>query len=389
MRCQATVFSQALQQVPWGVFDKAVKRHGTDRRSRCLDSRSHLVALMAGQLFEARGLRDIAGAMEIHSKSLSRRGIEPVRRATLSDANSKRDPRVFQALIPALLARLRPTSRHVTDRALQLIDSTTIHPGAEAAAWAHYSNGVVAAKIHVVYDPKLEAPVFFHLTGYDCSDIAGARALIEPIAGTTYVFDRGYHDFRFWADLNAAGCRLVTRLKRKTRLHVVGERTRGADPDILSDRIVRLSARLTHTRRNPFSADGRVVEVRRESGEALQIFTNDLTSSARQIADLYKKRWDIEIFFRVLKQNLRIKVFYGRSENAVRLQIIVAIIVYLIMKIIHQAVSPNVPLQNFISMLKAAIFHRYAIAPLIRRATSPPNRPTRRQNLSPQLELHL
>lgn len=369
MRDQATVFSQALQHVPWGVLDREVAARGAAKGLRRLDWRSHLAALLAAQCFGARGLRDIEAAMKVHAGGLSRRGIAPACRSTLSDANKRRDPAVYEALIAPLLARLQPKSLAVTRKDLRIIDSTLIHPGAGAASWARFEDGLVGAKVHVVYDPAIEAPTYFEVTSGNTNDITVAKSSIRIVPGATYVFDLGYYDYGFWADLDAAGCRLVTRLKKNTLVTVLGERPLGDDPTVLSDRIVRLPSRLARSRRNPFCQDGRIVEVRAQSGRILRVFTNDLTSSARQIADLYKKRWDIELFFKTMKQTLRIKTFIGRSENAVRMQVIAAVIVYIIMKIIHQKTALMVPFQNFMAMVSMTIFQRIPIAAVIERAT--------------------
>jgi hypothetical protein len=369
MQDQATVFSQALQHVPWGVLSRETAMRRADRGVRRLDCRSHLAALLIGQCFGARGLRDIEAAMKVHAGGLARRGIAPARRSTLSDANRSRDPALFEALIPPLLARLRPKALAVTRARLHLIDATVVHPGAGAASWAKFQDGLVAAKVHVVYDPAIEAPTFFQVTSANTNDITVAKTSLPITPGATYVFDLGYYDYRFWADLDAADCRLVTRLKKNTVVTVVGARPKPGEADLLADTIVRLPPKTGRNRRNPFDADGRVVEVRREDGRVLRLFTNDLTSSARQIADLYKTRWDIELFFRTMKQTLRIKTFIGRSENAVRLQIVAAIIVYIIMKIIHRRVAPEMPFANFMAMMSLAIFHRIAIPAIVARAT--------------------
>ena len=333
MQKQATVFSQLLQLIPWGVFDRAVAAHRADKGRRTLSTRSHLAALLAGQLFDAYGLRDIEAVMAIHAGSLRRRNIEPARRSTLSDANATRTPEVFEAIVPALLAKLSPQPLAETEKALRIIDSTLVRPGARAAEWARFEKRSVAAKVHVVYDPACQAPVFFHLTCGNSSDITVAKTAMPTTAGATYVFDLGYHDFGFWAALDAAGCRLVTRLKRNTKVTVKGERPIAGETGILADTIVALSQRLSLSRRNPFPRDGRMIVVHRDDGKPLTLFTNDLASPACQIAALYRRRWDIELFFRWIKQHLKIKRFHGRGENAVRLQIAAAIILYIVMKI--------------------------------------------------------
>ena len=385
MHKQATVFSQILQLIPWGVFDRAVARLRADKGCRTLNARSHLAALLAGQLFDAYGLRDIEMVAAVHAGSLRRRGITPARRSTLSDANATRTPEVFEALVPALLEKLSPKPLAETQQALRLIDSTLVRPGARAAEWARFEKASVAAKVHVVYDPACEAPVFFQLTSGNASDVSVAKQRMPVTAGATYVFDRGYHDFAFWAELDAAGCRLVTRLKKNVKATVKGERPAAAEDGILADRIVALPQRLARSRKNPFSRDGRMIVVEREGAKPLTLFTNDLSSPARQIADLYRKRWDIELFFRWIKQHLKITRFYGRSENAVRLQIAAAIILYIIMKIMHQASGTTKSMHNFLILVRETMFHRLDIFGILETAERPPDKLKHRP--SPQLQL--
>ena len=156
-------------------------------------------------------------------------------------------------------------------------------------------------------------------------------------AGATYVFDLGYYDFGFWADLDGKDCRFVTRLKKNTPVTAVAERPVPTGTTIVCDKIVRLPKRLARSRKNPFAKDGRMVTVTIDTGKTLKLFTNDLDSPAEAIADLYKTRWQIELFFRWIKQNLKIRRFHGRSANAVRLQVAAAIITYLLLKLLHNA----------------------------------------------------
>ena len=168
------------------------------------------------------------------------------------------------------------------------------------------------------------------------NDITAAQPMpIEP--GATYVFDLGYYDYGWWAELDAAGCRIVTRFKSNTPLDVVEELPLAEGSNILSDRIGFLPARQAGSRRNPFQDPVREVRVMTETGKVLRILSNDLDASAQEIADLYKRRWAIELFFRWIKQTLKITHFLGTSENAVRIQIAVALIAFLLLRLAQAA----------------------------------------------------
>ena len=189
--------------------------------------------------------------------------------------------------------------------------------------WATFSAGVCGAKAHIIYDPDADQPLYLMVTPSNVNDITAAKEM--PIeAGATYVFDLGYYDYGWWATLDQAGCRIVTRLKANTPFAIVEDRPVAPGSSILSDRTGYLPKRLAASRRNPMSGLVREVRVMIETGKVLRIFTNDLKASAQEIADLYKRRWAIELFFRWVKQTLKIGHFLGTSENAVRIQITVA-----------------------------------------------------------------
>ncbi len=358
MPVQATIFSRLLQHVPWDVFDRAVDRHEGERGCRELTARSHLTALLVGQFIHAKGLRDIETAMEIQAPALKRRGIVPARRSTLSDANTVRPAEPFEAVIASLLGQLSPTKARQARGELRLIDSTLVRPGAGAADWAHFQRGCVAAKVHMVYDPKAQLPTFFELSSANTNDITVAKRAMPIASGATYAFDLGYYDFGFWADLDAKGCRFVTRVKVNTPLKLLERRPRPVEGNVTFDHVVMLPERLAKSRRNPFAKPGRAIRVKLDNGRRITLFTNDLTSPATEIADLYKTRWQIELFFRWIKQNLHIHHFHGRSPNAVRLQIAAAIIAYLIVKLAHAAARTERTVAIFFKAIATNIFNR-------------------------------
>ncbi len=186
---------------------------------------------------------------------------------------------------------------------------------------------------------------------------------IEP--GATYVFDLGYYDYGWWAKLDTAGCRIVTRFKTNTPLAVVAELPVSRDTAVLSDRIGHLPARQSHGRRNPFQDPVREVRVRTETGTVLRVLTNDLDASAQEIADLYKRRWAIELFFRWVKQTLKITRFLGTSENAVRIQIAVALIAFLLLRLAQATQKAIHSPLAFARLVRANLMHRRRIDRLL------------------------
>jgi hypothetical protein len=371
MRHESTVFASLLKLIPRSTFNALVKKHGVDTGVRGLTTRAQFCAMLFAQLSGAASLRDLVTSLSTHKTLLYHAGItDEVRRSTLSDANRIRSHAFFDDLFAALLSELPGGLPRKMRAAVRLIDSTNLPLSGLSSGWAQFSAGVFAAKLHVVYDPNQDRPVYFVTTPANVNDITPAKAItIEPEA--TYVFDLGYYDFGWWAALDAQGCRLVTRLKKNTRLDVVAENKVAKGGAILSDRIGHLPRRLTFNRKNPFSDPVREVCVRIDGGKVLRLMTNDLDAPAQEIADLYKSRWQIELFFRWIKQTLKIRHFLGVSENAVRIQVAVALIAFLLLRAAQALHSVAVSPLTFARLIRTALTHRRSITRLL----DPPDNP--------------
>jgi len=334
MRHHNTVFHTVLKLVPWHVFGRLVERFQTDKHVRRLTTQNQLIALLYAQFVGTESLRGLEASFDSHATRLYHLGACEVSRSTLADANAKRSCAVFTGLLTELMGRCeRSLGRKMAD-AVHLIDSTSLRLNSLSAGWAQFCGGVCGAKLHVVYNPDSERPAWAEITPANVNDITVAKAM--PIkAGATYVFDLGYYDYGWWADLNDAGCRLVTRLKVNTPLAVVHENRVPDGSPILSDRIGHLPTRQARNRKNPFEDPVRELRVRSKTGKILRIVTNDLDAPAKEIAELYKRRWQVELFFRWIKHTLKIRHFLGASENAVRIQIAVAMIAFLLLRMAH------------------------------------------------------
>ena len=364
MQHKNSVFHGLLKHVPWGGFEALVEQHGADFRVRSLPSKTQLIALLYGQLSGAQSLREIVGTLQSHAARLYHLGAGAVARSTLSDANAVRPPEVFTGLLGLLIDQAHRGLRRELDGTTYLIDSTSLRLSA-LSGWARFSAGVCGAKAHVIYDPDADCPVYLAVTPANVNDITAAQAM--PIeAGATYVFDLGYYDYRWWAELDAAGCRIVTRFKTHTKLTLIEELPVPKGGTILSDRIGFLPARQAGSRRNPMADAVREIRVRIDTGKVLRILSNDLDAPAQEIADLYKRRWAIELFFRWVKQTLKITRFVGTSENAVRIQIAVALIAFLLLRL-AQALQKAIPSPIVFSrLIRANLMHRRSIDNLLK-----------------------
>jgi hypothetical protein len=362
---QNIVFHGLLKHVPWAVVDRAVEQHEATRDPRALEAKPHLIAMLFAQLFGSRSLRDIETSLKSHASKLYHLGGDTVSKSALATANASRPVETFSALLSALMAQLQRGYRRKVDDCVRLIDSTSVKLSGLSGNWATFSAGVCGAKAHIVYDPDADQPLYLMVTASNVNDITAAKEMpIEP--GATYVFDLGYYDFGWWATLHSAGCRIVTRLKVNTPFQVIESRPVPTGSSILSDRIGYLPKRLAASRKNPMSEKVREIRVVIETGKELRIFTNDLTASAQEIADLYKRRWAIELFFRWVKQTLKIGHFFGTSENAVRIQIVVALIAFVLLRLAHDATQITSSPLTFARLIRTSLMDRRAITDLLK-----------------------
>jgi IS4 transposase len=375
---QNIVFHGVLKHIPWSIFDRLVAEFSADVDPRGLTTKAHLISMLYAQFCGARSLREIETNLRSHASKLYHLGGCTVSKSALSTANASRPVEVFGGLLSALMAQLQRGYRRKIGDCVRLIDSTSVKLSNLSGNWATFSTGVCGAKAHIVYDPDADQPLYLIVTPANVNDITAAKQMpIEPKA--TYVFDLGYYDYGWWARLDEADCRIVTRLKANTRFEIVEERPIPAGSSILSDRTGHLPKRLAASRTNPMSGLVREVQIIIETGKMLRIFTNDLDASAQEIADLYKRRWVIELFFRWIKQTLKISHFFGTSENAVRIQIAVALIAFLLLRLAHDANMVVKSPLAFARLIQANLMHRRPLAELL--ATSPPPTPPPQQSI--------
>lgn len=364
MQPNTSVFQSILKLLPWDAFNHAIEQHAAQDCARTFTHRSHLVAMLYAQFAGAVSLRDIEAGLHSHANRLPAIHATPPKRATLAEANRNRPVAIFADLLAVMIQRAHRKLRQSMDGVTYLIDSTGLALNA-LSGWAQFSAKVCGAKLHVVYDPNADCPVYTAFSAANVNDITAAKAMpIVPKA--TYVFDLGYYDYAWWAALDQTGCRIVTRFKKNTRLTVTREQPVAPDGPILSDRIGHLPSRLAYSRQNPFGKEVREIRVRIPTGTILRILTNDLEASAQEIADLYKLRWSIELFFRWVKQTLRIKKFLGVSENAVRIQIAVALIAFLLLRLAQQTQTAIASPLMFARLVKANLMHLRGFCQLLK-----------------------
>ncbi len=359
VRYQNTVIGELLKVLPRRVFASIVSQHQGDRYGKEFHSWDHLVVLLYGQLGGLSSLRELVELWNVQAPCHYHLGTGPVCRSTLSDASQRRPSEIFAELFAHLTGLASRSLRHEGKEVLRLIDATPI-PLTKLHEWARWNGRTRGLKAHIVYDPDIDRPVHLEITASTVNDVMIGRDL--PIErGATYVFDKAYVDYRWWHRLHEAGCVFVTRPKTNVPFTVIKNRhlTKSArEAAIISDATVRLASQ----QKTSLPINLRRIELRRDDGRILTIVTNDLKHSAAKIAALYRKRWQIELLFRWIKQHLKIRAFLGRSENAIRLQIFAALIAYLLLRFAAVASRSNIPALRFADLVRCRLFERSPIA---------------------------
>ena len=357
-------FQQLLQGVPRGHFDSLVEQHQGDRYAKAFRCHDLLVAQVFGQLNGSRSLREVETGFNAHHTHHYHLGTRAVRRSTLADACATRSPAVFEGLAKALMRSAHRTVRRTGAECLRLLDSTSFTltgRGFDDWAAATRTRNTQGLKLHIVYDPASAVPMVQEITAANVNDVTQASRI--PITrGATYVFDKGYCDYNWWARIDAQEAKFVTRLKSNAKVRVVDvkEIPQEADATVLADEHIEFSNRNPGAgRKNIYTQPLRRVTVARpDKPTPLVLVTNDFTRSAAEVADCYKARWQIELFFKWIKQNLRIRAFYGRSENAVRIQILCALIAYLLVALYRLKHAATTPMIRLLDEFRAALFQR-------------------------------
>ena len=367
-----SVFHGLMKHLPWADFERLVEKHKADHRVRRLDTKSQFVAMLFAQFSGAESLREVEAGLLSQRHRLYHLGTRSVARSTLSDANATRPAAVFAELFAVMVTRAgRSGRRHMRD-AVRILDATKVSLSGLGSDWARITDRHRAAKLHLVYDPDQSLPVRAEITRGTVNDITPAKAFpVEP--GATYISDMAYYDYGWWSSLHRQGCRIVSRLKRHTKLSDAVERPGEKSSHILSDRIGHLPQRMARSRKNPMAAPVRELQVTISTGKVIRVVTNDLEAPADEIADLYKQRWQIELFFKWVKQNLKIKHMLGASENAVRIQLFVALIAFLSLRTAMAAQKAVRHPKQFARLIRLNLIHQRTLEDLKRPYKPPPD----------------
>jgi hypothetical protein len=348
------IISQILDLVPKWIFDSCANAYQTDKGCSKYKTYDQFVALTYGQLYKCHTLSDISTGIGVSETFISDLGLkQSPARSTMSDGNKKRDWRVFESLYFKLLSHYKSVlKRHhksyiveeIKGKNVKLIDSTTIPLCLSMFDWAKFRTAKGGAKIHTCLDVELMLPDVINISEAKLHDRYGLEQSVFP-KNTIIVEDRAYFDFLLMLNRIAADNIFVTRIKSNTVYETIEELDLpdGENEHIVKDEIIRLTS--SKALDSGISKQKlRLVHVYKEDeNKIIEIITNQLEWEALTISELYKKRWDIEQFFKALKQNLQVKTFVGTSENAVKSQIYIALITYLLLELIRRTIPKKTP----------------------------------------------
>jgi putative transposase len=380
---QSTVLEQLLKLFPRREFEVLAREHHSGRPLRRTRHWDQFVALISAQIAGHHSLREIDQCGRAHAQHLQTFQCRPMTRATLARHNRDQPWQFYQALFGALLERCQRFKGHrklPVEQKIVSIDSTTILLCLSLSPWASYQRKQGAIKVHVSLDHDMWLPEFVTITEGRRSD----QHVVEHvplIPGTVYVFDRGYCDYAWFNRLTQNGCPFVTRAKKNVNYRVVQDRPLEPDSAILADQVIRLTGNKGPRHRDPLR---RIVLFDDVKQRTLVFMTNQLNWPARVVAAIYKERWQIELFFKWLKQNMKIKRFIGTSANAVMTQIWCALVTYLLVAFMKLSHKLDPGMMHLLRLIRACLFERRSLMEI---ATGPPG-PLTPISLS-QLELAL
>lgn len=360
-----TRFAELLKGLNRGAFAKVVDSHEADKHSKGFRSWDQLVAMLYAQISGCRSLRELEAGFNSQRLHHYHLGSRDIRRSTLAEANSKRDSAVFADLCGELLQKAHRKARRELKDLLYLLDSTPIPlKGLGYDSWTKHNHNyrTQGLKVHMTFVPGPGLPVQADITPANVNDVEMGREI--PLeSGSTYVFDKGYCDYDWWYKIHKQKAFFVTRLKKNAGVEYVQSLPvdEAAQDIILEDAVILFKHRQhSKTRVNHYHGNSlrQVIVKRPNHDNPLILVTNDMKRSAVEIAELYRERWGIELFFKWLKQNLKIKQFLGRNENAVKTQIYTALISYLLVQIYQWRNGAVTTLKMCLAELRNGLFQR-------------------------------
>ena len=376
MRYKPTVFNQLFNFIPRHVFEKTVAEHGADRYAKTFKAWQQFLLLLYAQATGKQSLREIVSGLQLHSPRLYHLGLRPVPRSTVSDGMERRDCRIFEELFHAMVRKtgsVAPAHRFRFKNPLYSIDATTIDLCLSVFDWAKFRKQKGAIKLHCQLDHAGHIPSFVHISDGKLHDVKAADTFFDIQPDSIYCVDKAYVSYEWLHSIHKTKAFFVTRAKTNMDYRFIGQHSDSPRNEVLADHIIELNG--SASRRKYPSRMRLVIFKDAESGKVYHFITNNLRLAASTIAAIYKQRWQIELFFKWIKQNLKIKSFLGTSKNAVMAQVWVAMIYYLLLAYIKFISKTALSLTDFARRVKEGMMMQIDLLELLCLGEAKPMKP--------------
>lgn len=378
-----TAFQQLLKPLSRHEFEGLAKQHHVGQKLRAASRWDQFIGMAMSQLSGRQSLRDIQSNLEAQQHKLYHLGAKPIARTTLARLNEKQPAELYEALFHKLLGRCKKQPGKHKFRfknPLYSLDASALDLSMKLFPWAAHRDDTANVKLSVGVNHATDIPEFVALSDGNENDMVAGRKFSFP-KGSIVAFDKGYVDYEWFGNLTKQGVSFVTRLRSKAVYRVLERRPVVTQSSVTSDQVIELSS--AHAIKRGAPRLRRVGYRDRDTGKHYEFLTNNFTLAATTIAGIYKDRWKVELFFKAIKQNLKIKAFVGTSKNAVLTQVWIALIVYLLVAFARYSAKEGWTVQRMLRVLQLNLFERKALAQIFN-PSPPPN-----QKNQPQMRLVL
>lgn len=361
MQEHCSIIGKLLSGINRKQFKRIVDKYNGDRYVKYFNCWSQFVCIFIGQIGNLKSLREIVDSVNFQPKNQYHLGIKKnISRTTFAKANEQRNWQIYRDLFIKIIEKLPHWKQMQTKDLVKILDSSPIRLNLINHPWAEKTQRIEGIKLHLIYDLTNTIPTYFEFTGARTNDIEiGKKINIDK--GCTYVFDKGYMNFNWWNQIDEQGAYFVTRLKKNNA--IIEESKMQIHNEQISSQLIRFKPSHHWKSRSCTKLFKRVI-VQREGKTPLILVTNDINRSSEDIAELYKQRWQIELFFKWIKQNLKIKKFLGTSENAVKTQICIALISYVLLYLMNELkeICSEISTKNLLKIIGNNMF--YTLKPI-------------------------
>lgn len=363
IRFKSTILNQIIQYGKISSLKNKVSKYNSDKGTSKFSCFAIFVIMIACQFLKKDKLREIQDTFEVNSNCMYHLGLKSVKRSSLADALKTRNHIVFEEHFYTLLDELKSKDRRKYRKQIKILDSTTIGLCKTIFEWAKFRSTKSGIKIHIMFDDRLSVPVHAIMTKAKDHDVKIAKRFdIEK--NQVYVFDRGYNDYNYFYEIHKNKAFFITRLKKNAKYRVIKRKLTGNKYGIISERIIKIIG----TNKDLYNEPLRLIEYYdKETDKSLKFVTNNFKMKAQDVADIYKRRWQIELFFKWLKGHFKVKKFLSTSENGVKIQIWCALIAYILLMLIQKDCLINISTYELLRIIEGSLFRRINIFEVLER----------------------